>query len=88
MSDILEVVIVENPFELVFNDQPLEVLIAEDAYEISVNEVHTEILLDTQDIEVLTIAEQGPPGVGGFGVHIGNNPPEDPDIGDLWLDTN
>ena len=89
MSDILEVVLVENPLELVFNDQPLEVLITEDAYEIAVNEVHTEIVIDTQDIEILTIAEQGPPGVGGdFPIHIGNTPPEDPAVGDLWLDTN
>lgn len=91
MSDILEVVVLENPFELVFNDMPLEVLIVEDNFEIAVNEQPTEILILEENIEVLTIAEQGPPGVGGsggLGIAIGNTPPSNPAVWDLWLDTN
>ena len=91
MSDILEVVVLENPFELVFNDQPLEVLIQEDNFEVQVNDVETEIIILEENIEVLTIAEQGPPGVGGSGsfpIAIGDTPPSNPQIGDLWLDTN
>ena len=93
MSEILEVVIHENPLELVFDDQPLEVLIQEDNFEIAVDEVHTEVVIQNQDIEILTIAEQGPPGVGGSGggffhIAVGNTPPQSPQVGDLWLDTN
>ena len=88
MSDILEVVVLENPFELVFNDMPLEVLIVEDNFEVSVNEQPTEILILEENIEILTIAEQGPPGVGGTGglIHVGDTPPADTSM--LWLDTN
>ena len=93
MSDILEVVVTENPFEIVFNDQPLEVLIQEDNLEVSVTQNITEVIIDSQDIEILTIAEQGPPGVGGgsgglFDITVGNTPPSNPIQGQLWLDTN
>lgn len=93
MSDILEVVVNENPLELVFNDQPLEVLIQEDNFTVQISQDVTEIIIDSEDIEILTIAEQGPPGVGGgsgglFDITVGNTPPSSPTIGQLWLDTN
>ena len=93
MSDILEVVVTENPLELVFNDQPLEVLMQEDNFVVDIKQDVTEIVFNSEDIEILTIAEQGPPGVGGgsggiFPIHVGNTPPSSPSIGDLWLDTN
>lgn len=95
MSDILEVVVTENPLELVFNDQPLEVLIQEDNLEVSVTQSNTEITINSQDIEILTIAEQGPPGSPGSGsgggifpIAYGNTPPSSPSVGDLWLDMN
>lgn len=93
MSDILEVVVTENPLEIVFNDQPLEVLVQEDNYSIDIAQDVTEIVITSEDIEILTIAEQGPPGVGGgsgglFDIAVGNVPPLNPTLGQLWLDTN
>lgn len=93
MSDILEVVVTENPLEIVFNDQPLEVLVQEDNYTIDIAQDVTEIVIASEDIEVLTIAEQGPPGVGGgsgglFPMSVGLTPPSNPSVGDLWLDMN
>lgn len=89
MSDVLEVQIINNSFEVVFDDAPLEVLIVEDNLEVLVEELHTEITILEEDVEILTIAEQGPPGVGGeFPIAIGNIPPSNPEVWDLWLDTN
>lgn len=89
MSDILEVTVLENPFEVVISDSPLEVLISEDNFEVQVGDPDLEVVINNQDIEILTIAEQGPPGVGGdFPIAIGNTPPANPGVGDLWLDTN
>ena len=93
MSDILEVVVTENPLEIVFNDQPLEVLVQEDNYSIDIQQDVTELTITSEDIEILTIAEQGPPGVSGgsgglFPISVGNTPPSAPAIGDLWLDIN
>ena len=93
MSDILEVVVLDEPLELVFNDQPLEVLIQEDNYTVQITPDATEIIIDSEDIEVLTIAEQGPPGAGGgsgglFPMSVGLTPPSNPSVGDLWLDMN
>jgi hypothetical protein len=39
---------------------------------------------DTKVIEILT----GPPGADGPKIHVGTTPPEDPEINDLWVDTN
>ena len=93
MSDILEVVVNEDPLELVFNDQPLEVLIQEDNLSVQISQDVTEIVIDSEDIEILTIAEQGPPGVGGgsgglFPMSVGTTPPSNPVVGQLWLDMN
>ena len=93
MSDILEVVVNEDPLELAFNDQPLEVLIQEDNFVVQISQDVTEIVIDSEDIEILTIAEQGPPGVGGgsgglFDIAVGTTPPSNPQVGDLWLDMN
>ena len=94
MSDILEVVVLDEPLELVFNDQPLEVLIQEDNYTVQITPDVTEIVIDSEDIEILTIAEQGPPGVGGDGsggilpIYIGTTAPANPQLGQLWLDIN
>lgn len=92
MSDILEVVVTENPLELVFNDQPLEVLIQEDNFVVDIKQDVTEIVFNSEDIEILTIAEQGPPGVGGggsgglFPIIVSQDPPVNAPIGTLWLD--
>ena len=91
MSDILEVVVLDEQFELAFNDQPLEVLIQEDNYTIQISQDVTEIVIDSEDIEILTIAEQGPPGVGGgsgglFPIIVSQDPPANAPIGTLWLD--
>lgn len=86
MSDIFEVLITENPLELVFNDPSLEVLIQEDNFEVTVQDTTAEVVISNEDIEVLTIAEQGPTGV--LGINISNNAPTAPSIGDLWLDLN
>lgn len=89
MSDILEVQIINDSFEVIFNDAPLEVVITEDNLEVLVSETHTEITFLEEELEILTIAEQGPPGVGGeFPITIGNLPPSNPEVWDLWLDTN
>ena len=90
MSDILEVTVIESPFEVVISDSPVEVLIQEDNIEVQVGDPDLEVVINNQDIEILTIAEQGPPGVGGgdFPISIGNTPPANPIVGDLWLDTN
>jgi hypothetical protein len=93
MSDILEVVVLDEQFELAFNDQPLEVLIQEDNFVVQISQDVTEIVIDSEDIEILTIAEQGPPGVGGgsgglFPMSVGLTPPSNPQVGDLWLDMN
>ena len=89
MSDIFEVNIVEESLELSFTDDLLEVLIQEDNFELSVNTTETEVLISSDEIEILTIAEQGPAGIGGeFPIAVGNTPPINPEVGDLWLDTN
>lgn len=92
MSDIFEVLIVENPLEIIFDDQPLEISIQEDNFDVLVNsDSDIEITIDSNDLEILTIAEQGPPGAGslvGLPIASGNNPPSNPSTGDLWLDTN
>ena len=92
MSDILEVVVTENPLELVFDDQPLEVLIQEDNFVVDIAQDVTEITFTSEDIEILTIAEQGPPGVGGggsgglFPIIVSATAPVNAPIGTLWLD--
>lgn len=91
MSDILEVVVLDEPLELVFNDQPLEVLIQEDNLSVQISQDVTEIIIDSEDIEILTIAEQGPPGVGGgsgglFPIIVSADAPVNAPVGTLWLD--
>lgn len=89
MSDVYEVVVQEKPYEIVFNDAPVEVLITEDNFIVTVEDYPLDVIIADENIEVLTIAEQGPPGVGGgLPVTISNTPPPDPAIWDLWLDTN
>lgn len=87
MSDILEVVVNENPFEVVISDSQLEVLIQEDDFDINIGDPDFEISISSQEVEILTIAEQGPSGVGGtLPIHVGNTPPADTSL--FWLDTN
>lgn len=92
MSDILEVNIIENPFEIAFNDPLLEVFIEEDNFEVSVSQDEAQIILNEEGISILTIAEQGPPGVGGggsgglFPIIVSQDPPVNAPIGTLWLD--
>jgi len=64
MSDVFEVIIQESPLEVVFNDAPVEVHIVEDNFVVTVEEYPLDVLLVDENIEVLTIGEQGPPGVG------------------------
>ena len=91
MSDILEVVVLDEQFELAFNDQPLEVLIQEDNFVVQISQDVTEIVIDSEDIEILTIAEQGPPGVGGggsgglFPIIVSATEPVNAPVGTLWL---
>jgi hypothetical protein len=86
MSDIFEIIINEDVFELQFINQDTEVVIVNDNLEINIIEDLTEIVFNNESIEVLTIAEQGPPGI--MGIAIGPNAPINPEIGSLWLDTN
>lgn len=90
MSDVLEVQIIEEPQELVFDNQPLEVLIQEDNFEVLIDpDIQNEVLISDEHVEILTIAEQGPAGVGGdFPLIISTTPPTSPNTGDLWLDIN
>ena len=85
MSDIFEVTVIEQPLQIEFTDELLSVQIIEDNFDITVNNIETAVEIKSEDIEILTIAEQGPPG-GDFPIHIGNTPPSD--ISLFWLDTN
>ena len=84
MSDIFEVTVIEQPLQIEFTDELLSVQIVEDNFDITVNNIETAVEINSEDIELLTIAEQGPPG-GDFPITISANAPANPTVGDLWL---
>lgn len=84
MSDIFEVTVIEQPLQIEFTDELLSVQIVEDNFDITVNNIETAVEINSEDIELLTIAEQGPPG-GDFPITISENAPANPTVGDLWL---
>jgi hypothetical protein len=89
----MQVIIEENPVQLTFDDPSFNVYLEELNTTISVSQEITQVEISSSDIKILTIAEQGPPGVGGgsgglFPMSVGLTPPSNPSVGDLWLDMN
>ena len=90
----LQVIIEENPIQLSFDDPSFNVYLEEQNTTISVSQEITQVEISSSDIKILTVAEQGPPGVGGGGsegilpIYIGTEPPASPQLGQLWLDMN
>lgn len=67
MSDDLTVIIEENPTTLVFEDHSYSVVLEETNTVISVPQEITQVAVSSQDVTILTVAEQGPPGASGIG---------------------
>ena len=93
MSDIFEVIVQDSIQEIIFNDEVLELLFIEDNYEVLLNTPDAEIVIDNDFIEILTVAEQGPPGVSApwtmlTKITVSNTAPVLPQVGELWVDTN
>lgn len=90
----LQVIIEENHIQLSFDDPSFNVYLEEQNTTISVSQEITQVEISSSDIKILTVAEQGPPGVGGEGsggilpIFIGTTPPTSPQLGQLWLDIN
>ena len=90
--DDVKVIIEENPVQLSFDDPSFNVYLEEQNTSISVSQEITQVEISSSDIKILTIAEQGPPGVGGSGsgglfpIIVSDTPPVDAPIGTLWLD--
>lgn len=93
--DDLEVLVIEQEEELVF-EAPLELVFnfGADGLELIVQE-DAEIVLSNDEIELLTIGEQGPPG-GLYEIpawtlltklSVGPTAPLNPAVNDLWVDT-
>jgi len=87
MSDVFEIIITEQINEVVLSDPQLEIVIEEDFTETIINNDELELVMKDELIEVLTIAEQGPAGPSLDGITIGPNPPANPEVGHIWLDT-
>lgn len=66
MSEDLTVIIEENPVSLVFDDQSMRVFIEEQNTTVLVPQEVTQVTLSNQDLKILTVAEQGPPGASGI----------------------
>ena len=90
--DDVKVIIEENPVQLSFDDPSFNVYLEEQNTSISVTQEITQVEISSSDIKILTIAEQGPPGVGGggsgglFPIIVSQDPPVNAPIGTLWLD--
>lgn len=90
--DDVKVIIEENPVQLSFDDPSFNVYLEEQNTSISVSQEITQVEISSSDIKILTIAEQGPPGVGGggsgglFPIIVSQDPPVNAPIGTLWLD--
>ena len=88
----LQVIIEENPIQLSFDDPSFNVYLEEQNTTISVSQEITQVEISSSDIKILTVAEQGPPGVGGggsgglFPIIVSQDPPVNAPIGTLWLD--
>lgn len=93
MIEDLKVIIEENPVQLSFDDPSFNVYLEEQNTTISVSQEITQVEISSSDIKILTVAEQGPPGVGGgtsggglFPIIVSQDPPTNAPIGTLWLD--
>ena len=90
--DDVKVIIEENPVQLSFDDPSFNVYLEEQNTSISVSQEITQVEISSSDIKILSIAEQGPPGVGGggsgglFPIIVSQDPPVNAPIGTLWLD--
>ena len=91
--DDVKVIIEENPVQLSFDDPSFNVYLEEQNTSISVSQEITQVEVSSSDIRILTIAEQGPPGVGGgsgsaglFPIIVSDTAPENAPVGTLWLD--
>lgn len=90
--DDLKVIIEENPVQLTFDDPSFNVYLEELNTTVSVSQEITQVEISSSDIKILTIAEQGPPGVGGggsgglFPIIVSATAPVNAPIGTLWLD--
>ena len=90
--DDVKVIIEENPVQLSFDDPSFNVYLEEQNTSISVSQEITQVEISSSDIKILTVAEQGPPGVGGggsgglFPIIVSQDPPANAPIGTLWLD--
>ncbi len=91
--DYFEVIVSDTHQELIFTDPVLELVFVNENYELQLNSPDLEIVLNDDYIEVLSIAEQGPPGVSApwtmlTKITVSNNAPVAPLVGELWVDTN
>ena len=90
--DDVKVIIEENPVQLSFDDPSFNVYLEEQNTSISVSQEITQVEISSSDIKILTVAEQGPPGVGGegsgglFPIIVSATPPVNAPVGTLWLD--
>lgn len=92
MSD-LTVVIEENPLQLVIEPQAVSVYVEEDNYTVSAPQEITQVNVSSEDVKIITVAEQGPPGVGGSGsgglpIYVGSTAPDNAPLGAIWIETN
>lgn len=91
--DYFEVIVSDTHQELIFTDPVLELVFVNENYELQLNTPDLEIVLNDDYIEVLSIAEQGPPGVSApwtmlTKITVSNTAPIAPLVGELWVDTN
>lgn len=89
----LQVIIEENPVQLSFDDPSFNVYLEELNTTISVTQEVTQVEISSSDIKILTVAEQGPPGVGGGGsgglpIYVGSTAPDNAPLGAIWIETN
>lgn len=95
--DDLEVIVENEVQELVF-EAPLELVFEDDGLTLNVDDPDFELVIDDDSIQILTIAEQGPPGPPGgefpvpewvllTKITVADTAPASPSIGDLWVDT-
>lgn len=89
--DDVKVIIEENPVQLSFDDPSFNVYLEELNSTVSVTQEITQVEISSNDIKILTIAEQGPSGVGGgsgglFPIIVSADAPVNAPVGTLWLD--
>ena len=91
--DYFEVIVSDTQQELVFNDPVLELAFIEENFELALNTPDLEVSIDNDFIEILSVAEQGPPGVSApwtmlTKITVSSSAPVNPQVGELWVDTN